>query len=78
MPGQVRLPATIRVLRLAAAMSLIIALAAIATIVNGDSPAKSRVLVAAAIGLGSLALLGMAVIALPHVRRKKEQNDPRS
>jgi hypothetical protein len=77
MPGQVRLPATIRVLRLAAAMSLVIALAAIATIVNGDSPAKSRVLVAAAIGLGSLALMGMALIALPHVRRKKEQNDPR-
>ena len=30
-----------------------------------------------AIGLGSLALMGMALIALPHVRRKKEQNDPR-
>ena len=78
MPAISRLPTLVRVLRLAAALSLIVALAAIATIVDGDSPAKSRALVAAAITLGSLALLGLALAALPHVRRKKDLNDPRS
>ena len=77
MPGQGRLPIPMRVLRVAAAMSLIVALAAVATIVNGDSPARSRALIAAAIMLGALALLGMALLALAYARRKKVQNDTR-
>ena len=78
MPVSGRFPTLLRVLRVMAVMSLVIALAAVATIVNGDSLAKSRGLVAAAIVLGSCALLGMALMARPFVRRKKEQNDPRS
>jgi hypothetical protein len=73
-----RTPSLLRVLRLMAALSLIVALAAVATIVNGDSAARSELLIAAAIILGSCALLGMALAALPFIRRKKEQNDARS
>lgn len=68
----------IRVLRLAAVLSLIIALAAVATIVNGDSVAKSRALVVVAIAIGAGALLGMALLALPIALQKKDKNDPRS
>ena len=78
MPAEGRLLAPMRILRLAAALSLIVALAAIATIVNGDAPAKSRALVAVAVLLGAVALLGMAGLALPYVRRKKDPDDPRS
>jgi len=61
-----------------AALSLIIALAAVATIVNGDSAAKSQALVILAIGLGFCALLGMALSVVATIRRKKGCNDPRS
>ena len=78
MPDQGRLPSLLRVLRLMAALSLIIALAAVATIVNGDPASKSQALVVIAIGLGSCALLGMALVAVTTIRRKKGWNDPRS
>ena len=61
-----------------AALSLIIALAAVATIVNGGSAANSQALVILAIGLGFCALLGMALSAVATIRRKKGCNDPRS
>jgi len=77
MPVQGRLPTPMRILRLVAAMSLIVAVAAVATIVNGDPPARSRTLVAAAITLGFLALLGMALLIFAYARRKKVKNDPR-
>ena len=75
MATQGRLPAMARLLRLAAALSLIVAIAGVATIVNGDSPAKSQALVAMAIALGSIALLGMALLA--YAFRQKDKNDPR-
>ena len=78
MPVQGRLPSLFRLLRLMAALSLLIALAAVATIVNGDSAARSQVLVVLAIGLGSCALLGMALVAVATIRRKKGWNDTRS
>ena len=76
MASQGRLPAVVRILRLAAALSLILAVAGVATIVNGDSLVKSQALVAVAIALGSLALLGMALLA--YAFRQKDKNDPRS
>ena len=78
MPAQGRHHAMLRLLRLMAALSLIIALAAVATIVNGDTTAKSQALVAVAIGMGSCALLGMALVAAAHFRRRKGWNDRRS
>lgn len=78
MPIQGRLPFLLRLLRLAAALSLIIALAAVATILNGDPVPGSQALVVVAIGLGSSALLGMALTALHYTRRKKEWNDRQS
>ena len=78
MPAQGRLPSLFRLLRLMAGLSLLIALAAVATIVNGDSAAKSQVLVVVAISLSSCALLGMALAAVATIRRKKDWNDSRS
>jgi hypothetical protein len=71
MPIQGRIPFLLRVLRILAALSLITAVAAVATIVNGNSAAKGETLVVVAIGLGSCALLGMALAALPYFRRRK-------
>jgi hypothetical protein len=76
MPAQGRLAAVARLLRLLAAASLIVALAAIATIVNGDGAAKSRALILLSIMLGSLVLLGTALLAHAYIR--KDPNDPRS
>lgn len=69
MLAHARLYARIRLLRLAAALSLIVALAGLI--------ARSRELVIAAIMLGGLALAGTAVAALPYLRRKKDSNDRR-
>jgi hypothetical protein len=77
MPARDRLHAILRLLRLTAALSLIAAVAAVIKIANGDSAASSQALLTASIVLGSVALLGMALLALSYVRRKKEQNDPR-
>lgn len=77
MPAQGRLPPLLRAMRLTAALSIIVALAAIATIVNGDPAVKSQALIVAAILFGSVALLGMAIAVLPYIRRKKDKNDPR-
>jgi hypothetical protein len=78
MPVSGRLSQLTRLLRLMAAVSLIIALAGVFTILNGESAARSQALIAAAIVLGSLALLGSALLALPFAHRKKDKNDPRS
>lgn len=69
---------SIRALRLVAAFAIVVALAAVTTIIKGGPVARSQALVAAAIVLGASALVGMALAALPYVRRKKEQNDTRS
>ena len=78
MPASGRLSALVRALRLMAALSLVVALAADAAIVNGGTQAKCQALVAAAIILGCFALLGLALLALSYIPRKKDQNDPRS
>jgi hypothetical protein len=77
MPLSTRHHALVRALRIMAVLSPIVALAAVATIMNGDSTAKSHALIAVSIMLGSSALLGLAVLALPHAYRKKDKHDPR-
>ena len=67
----------IRILRLAAALSVIIALVAVIMIVKGGFPGKSQGLIIAAVALGACALIGMAVLTLPYIYRRKDQNDPR-
>ena len=73
-----RLPAQVRALRLIGALGLLLAIAALAAILQGQPAATGRTLIAAAIAFGSTALLGMAAVALRHVSRKKEKNDDRS
>ena len=68
---------SIRILRFIAALAIIVALAALVTIVQGEPAGRSHALVAAAIFLGAGALLGMTLVALPHAYRKKDKNDPR-
>jgi len=80
MPAPDRLPSAergIRILRLTAALSVIIAVVAVVTIVKGDLAGKSQALIVAAIALGACALVGMAVLTLPYAYRRKDQNDPR-
>ena len=77
MPVPVRLAPYIRALRLMGALALLVGLAAVVTIVKGDPAARSLALIAVAIALGMTALLGMALVALPLILRKKETNDPR-
>ena len=80
MPQPDRLPFAergTRILRLVAALSVIIALVAVVTILKGDQPGKGNTLIIIAIALGACALVGMAVLALPHAYPRKEKNDPR-
>ena len=65
---------SVRILRLAAAVAVILALAAVVLIVKGDPAGRSQVLITAAVFLGGAALLGLALVAWPF---KKEKNDPR-
>ncbi len=53
--------ALIRVLRLLAGLSLIVAIVAVVMIVRGSSIAKSEALLAVAIILGGIALFGMGL-----------------
>jgi hypothetical protein len=80
MPQLDRLPSAergFRILRLTAALSVIIALVAVVTIVKGDDAGKSNTLIMVAIVLGACALVGMALLALPHAYSRKDQNDSR-
>ena len=77
MPVSGRLPALVRAFRAMGLLSLITALVAVATILTGDSATNGPALIAVAIMLGSSALLGLAVLALPYAYRKKDKNDPR-
>ena len=69
---------TVRLVRLAAAMSVVIALVAVVTILKGDLEGRSTALIAVAITLGVCALAGMAVLAWPYIHRRKDKNDPRT
>jgi len=76
MPANDRLPSAergFRILRLAAALSVIIALVAVVTVVKGDFAGKSQALIIAAIALGACALIGMAVLTLPYAFRRKDR-----
>lgn len=80
MPRPDRLPSAdrgVRILRLVAAMSVIVALVAVVAILKGDQAGKGNMLIIVAIALGACALVGMAVLALPHAYPRKEKNDPR-
>ena len=60
-------------LRLMAALSVIVALVAVATVVRGDVAGKGQALIVAAMALGACALLGMAALALPYAYRRKDR-----
>ena len=80
MPAPSRLPSAksgIRMLRLAAAMSVVVALVAVVAIMKGDPAGKSHSLIVAAIALGAFALFGMAIVTLPYIHRQKDKNDSR-
>ena len=75
MPAPDRLPSAergIRILRLVAALSVITAVVAVITILKGDQAGRSNTLIIIAIALGACAMVGMAVIALPHAYRRKD------
>ena len=75
MPAPDRLPSAergIRILRLAAALSVIVAVIAVVAILKGDDAGKSNTLIIVAIALGACALVGMAILALPHAYRRKD------
>ena len=74
MPQLDRLPSAergVRILRLAAALSVIIALVAVVTIVKGDHAGKTNALILVAIVLAACALVGMAALALRHAYSRK-------
>ena len=75
MPARDRLSAErgVRILRLAAALSVIIALMAVVTILKGDLAGKSQALIVAAIVLGACSLIGMAALTLPYAYRRKDR-----
>ena len=76
MPANDRLPSAergFRILRLAAALSVIVAMVAVVTVVKGDLAGKSQALIAAAVVLGASALVGMAVLTLTYAYRRKDR-----
>jgi membrane protein YdbS with pleckstrin-like domain len=76
MPARDRLPSAergVRLLRLTAALSVIVALVAVVTILKDDFAGKSQSLIVAAIALGAFALVGMAVLTLPYAYRRKDR-----
>ncbi len=68
---------SVRLLRLAAALSVITAVIALVAIAKGDLAGKSHALIVAAVALGAIALIGMAMLTLRHVHGQKDKNDPR-
>ncbi len=70
-----RFPSFVRLLRLGAAASLIAAIAAVATMLNDESPAQSKLLLGVSIGLAMIVLLGLALLLCAY--RQKAKNDPR-
>ena len=76
MPARERLSSAeryVRLLRLAAALSVIVALVAVVTVVKGDLAGKSQALIVAAVAIGACALVGMAVLTLPYAFRRKDR-----
>ena len=63
----------VRLLRLTAALSIIIAVVAVVAVVRGDLSCKSQALIVAAVVLGTCALVGMAVLTLPYAYRRKDR-----
>ena len=68
----------IRVLRLMAAGSVVIALVALISIAKGGLGPDGQKLIIVAVALGACALVGMATVAFPFAYRQKDKNDPRS
>lgn len=67
----------VRILRLIAAVSVAVALVAVASIAKGGMTTGGQRLIIVAIALGACALVGMSMIILPYALRQKDKNDPR-
>jgi hypothetical protein len=80
MPARERLPTatrSVRIFKLAAAISLVTALVALVAVARGDLAGRSHTLIVVAVLLGGFALIGMALAILPYALRQKDKNDPR-
>ena len=67
---------SVRLLRLAGALAVMLAALAIFGIANGRQEASGP-LIAAAIAIGAGALVGLAIAARPFLKRKKNEHDLR-
>jgi len=74
---RVALGRSVRLLRLAGALAIMLAALAIAGIVDGGPEKESGALIAAAIVIGAGALVGLVLAARPFLKRKKQPHDAR-
>ena len=77
MPAPDHRPAAERHIRMIAALSVAVALVAVAAISKGGLAEAGQRLIIVAVALGASALVGMSLIALPYAIRRKDRNDPR-
>lgn len=78
MPATIRsssAPMSVRILRLAGAVSIMAGLLAIAVAIGGGGSRDGSLLVAISILFGAGALLGLPFILLPFVNRRKDTHD---
>ncbi len=67
-----------RLFKLAAALSVLVALIAVIAVARGGPAWKSHLLILAAVALGGCALIGTAAMTLPYIYKQKDKHDPRS
>lgn len=65
----------VRTFRFLGALAALLALFAVAMMMNGDSNERNRDLVALSILLGAGALIGLPLAILAHARRRKDRHD---
>ena len=76
-PGRLAfLGKSVRILRFLSVVAIIVAVAAVLSVLKGGSQDRGEALIAAAIFFSVIALLGLGLAAWPYI--KKEKNDSRS
>ncbi len=65
----------VRTFRFLGAMAALLALFAVVAMMSGDSNDRNRDLVALSILLGAGALLGLPLLIIAHVHRRKDRHD---